>query len=79
MNHVGSLGCLYFTEQEVTNYESAKTSDTRAFADYCNYMLEHGIYLAPSQFEAMFLSLAHTEELLNETLQTVEQYFAGLS
>ena len=78
-NHVGSLGCLYFTEQEVTNYESAKTSDTRAFADYCNYMLEHGIYLAPSQFEAMFLSLAHTEELLNETLQTVEQYFAGLS
>ncbi|EOT26918.1 glutamate-1-semialdehyde-2,1-aminomutase [Eubacterium sp. 14-2] len=79
VNHVGSLGCLYFTEQEVTNYESAKTSDTRAFADYCNYMLEHGIYLAPSQFEAMFLSLAHTEELLNETLQTVEQYFAGLS
>ncbi len=63
----------------MTNYESAKTSDTRAFADYCNYMLEHGIYLAPSQFEAMFLSLAHTEELLNETLQTVEQYFAGLS
>lgn len=79
VNHVGSLGCLYFTEQEVTNYESAKTSDTRAFADYCTYMLEHGIYLAPSQFEAMFLSLAHTEELLNETLQTVEQYFAGLS
>lgn len=79
VNHVGSLGCLYFTEQEVTNYESAKTSDTRAFADYCNYMLEHGIYLAPSQFEAMFLSLAHTEELLNETLRMVEQYFAGLS
>lgn len=79
VNHVGSLGCLYFTEQEVTNYESAKTSDTGAFADYCTYMLEHGIYLAPSQFEAMFLSLAHTEELLNETLQMVEQYFAGLS
>ncbi len=79
VNHVGSLGCLYFTEQEVTNYESAKTSDTGAFADYCNYMLEHGIYLAPSQFEAMFLSLAHTEELLNETLRMVEQYFAGLS
>lgn len=79
VNHVGSLGCLYFTEKEVTDYDSAKTSDTGAFADYCNYMLEHGIYLAPSQFEAMFLSLAHTEELLNETLGTAEEYFSGLS
>lgn len=74
LNHVGSLGCLYFTEQEVTDYESAKTSDTEAFARYCNYMMEHGVYLAPSQFEAMFLSLAHTEELLNDTLKIMEQY-----
>ena len=74
VNHVGSLGCLYFTEQEVTDYESAKTSDTEAFARYCNYMMEHGVYLAPSQFEAMFLSLAHTEELLNDTLKIMEQY-----
>lgn len=74
VNHVGSLGCLYFTEQEVTDYESAKTSDTKAFARYCNYMMEHGVYLAPSQFEAMFLSLAHTEELLNDTLKIMEQY-----
>lgn len=74
VNHVGSLGCLYFTEQEVTDYESAKTSDTKAFARYCNYMMEHGVYLAPSQFEAMFLSLAHTEEILNDTLKIMEQY-----
>lgn len=74
VNHVGSLGCLYFTDKEVTDYESAKTSDTKAFARYCNYMMEHGIYLAPSQFEAMFLSLAHTEEILNETLKIMEQY-----
>lgn len=74
VNHVGSLGCLYFTEQEVIDYESAKTSDTKAFARYCNYMMEHGVYLAPSQFEAMFLSLAHTEEILNDTLKIMEQY-----
>lgn len=77
VNHVGSLGCLYFTEKEVMDYESAKTSDTKAFADYCNYMTAHGVYLAPSQFEAMFLSLAHTEEMLQETLEIMEQYFMG--
>ncbi len=75
VNHVGSLGCLYFTETEVIDYESAKTSDTEAFAAYCKHMMAHGVYLAPSQFEAMFLSLAHTEEILNETLKIMEQYF----
>ena len=75
VNHVGSLGCLYFTETEVIDYESAKTSDTKAFANYCNYMMEQGIYLAPSQFEAMFLSLAHTDEILEKTLEMIEQYF----
>ena len=75
VNHIGSLGCLYFTEQEVTNYESAKSSDTELFADYCNYMIKNGVYLAPSQFEAIFLSLAHTEEMLEETLDIMEKYF----
>ena len=75
INHVGSLGCLYFTSTEVADYESAKTSDTKAFASYCRYMVSHGIYLAPSQFEAMFLSMAHTEELLEQTLRQMEQYF----
>ena len=68
INHVGSLGCLYFTDQKARDYESAKTSNTRLFSDYCNYMLERGIYLAPSQFEAVFLSLAHTDEMLQNTL-----------
>lgn len=75
VNHVGSLGCLYFTAAEVVDYESAKTSDTKLFADYCNYMIGHGVYLAPSQFEAMFISLAHTEEMLDGTLEIMEQYF----
>ena len=53
--HTGSLGCLFFANRKVTDYESAKTSDTQAYASYCRYMLRHGIYLAPAQFEAMFL------------------------
>lgn len=75
--HIGSLGCLFFTDQKVTDYESAKSSDTRAYASYCRYMLRHGIYLAPAQFEAMFLSAAHTKEQLDETLNVAESYFRG--
>ncbi len=71
VNHVGSLGCLYFTKQDVKDYESAKTSDTELFAKYHNHMLEQGIYLAHSQFEAVFLSLAHTEEMLEKTLDAI--------
>ena len=71
VNHVGSLGCLYFTGQNVENYQSAKTSDTKIFTKYFNYMLEQGIYVAPSQFEAMFLSVAHTQEMLQEALKRI--------
>ncbi len=75
VNHIGSLGCIFFTDQEVTDYDSAKTSDTAKYADYCNYMLEHGVYLAPAQFEAMFLSMAHTELQLMNTLKVMEAYW----
>lgn len=75
VNHVGSIGSLFFTKEKVTDYESAKTSDTVAFAKYCNYMMEHGIYFAPAQFEAMFLSVAHTREMLEETLDIMKKYF----
>lgn len=78
VNHIGSLGCLYFTEQEVIDYESAKTSDTELFARYCNYMVKNGVYLAPSQFEAIFLSLAHTKEALEETLDIMEKCFTNI-
>lgn len=71
VNHVGSLGCLYFTKQDVKDYESAKNSDTELFAKFHNHMLEQGIYLAPSQFEAVFLSLAHTEEMLGKVLEAI--------
>ena len=74
VNHIGSLGCIYFTDQDVENYEDAKTSDTEEFARYFHYMLERGIHLGPSQFEAMFLSNAHTEETTKETLGIFEGF-----
>jgi glutamate-1-semialdehyde 2,1-aminomutase len=66
---VGSMFCLYFREGPVRNYEEAKESDARAFGRYFHEMLRRGIYLAPSQFEAGFLSLAHTEADIDATLQ----------
>ena len=60
INHVSSLGSLFFTEQEVVDYTSAKSSDTKAFSEYFKGMLAQGIHMTPSQFEAMFLSVAHT-------------------
>lgn len=77
VNSCGSLGCLFFTDTPVTDYESAKTSDTAAFAAYFRYMLEHGVYLAPAQFEAMFLSTAHTREELTGVLDLMRAYFEG--
>lgn len=77
MNYVGSLGCVFFTGEPVSDYATAKTSDTAAYAAYFNYMLEHGVHLAPAQFEAMFLSDAHSEEDLERTLELVKNYFAG--
>ncbi len=68
VNHIASLGCLFFTPEAVRDYKSAKTSDTKAYAAYCNKMLQRGVYLAPAQFEAMFLSMAHTKEDLDEVL-----------
>lgn len=75
LNHVSSLGSLFFTEEKVVDYISAKTSDTAAFADYFKGMLDMGIHLAPSQFEAMFLSAAHTDDAIEETLAAVKKYF----
>ena len=75
VNYVASLGSVFFTETPVCDYVSAKTSDTKAFAQYFKYMLNHGVHLAPSQFEAMFLSDAHTENEIKELLELVKSYF----
>lgn len=73
LNHVGSLGCIFFTRNEVSNYAEAKKADTNKYADYFKGMLAEGIYLAPAQFEAMFLSYAHTKNDLDKTLETIQK------
>ena len=66
-HRIGSMFCLYFTEGPVRNLEDAKKSDTAAFARYFHAALQEGIYFAPSQFEAGFLSTAHTSESLEKS------------
>ena len=74
LNHIGSLGCVFFNDgSPVADYESAQQCDTQRYTRYFKAMLEDGIYLAPSQFEAMFLSAAHTEADLERTLEAVRK------
>ncbi len=77
VNYIGSLGCLFFKEGAVTNYQDASESRVDEFNRYFAYMLNHGIHLAPSQFEAMFLSVAHTDKELDETFQVFRDFFEG--
>ncbi len=72
-NRVGSMSTLFFTETEVRDYATAVTSDTRRFASYFREMLSRGIYLAPSQFEAGFVSIAHTQKDIEKTLQAARE------
>ena len=71
VNYDSSLASIFFTDQEVKDYVSAKTSNLELFAKYFKGMLKRGIHLAPSQFEAMFLSTAHTDEVIDETLEAM--------
>lgn len=74
LNHVGSLGSVFFTPEKVSNYAGAQTSDTGKYMAYFKHMLDSGVYLAPSQFEAMFLSTAHSAEDLRKTLDAVREF-----
>ena len=74
INHVGSIGSTFFTPGPVTDYASAKTSDTEAFARYFRFMLDRGFALAPSQFEAMFISAMHDDAAIDETLDAIETF-----
>ncbi len=71
VNQVGSLMSVFFTKEPVVDYNSATSSDTEAYAAYFNAMLQQGIYLAPSQFEAMFVSAVHSKEDLARTIEAM--------
>ena len=73
---VGSMFCLYFCPGPVRNYDEAKKADTKAFGKFFHAMLARGVYLAPSQFEAGFISLAHTEADIDRTLQAGKEALA---
>jgi glutamate-1-semialdehyde 2,1-aminomutase len=78
VNSVGSLSCLLFSENEVSNYIEAKKSDTQKYGKFFKSMLDQGIYLAPAQFEAAFISYAHTEEEIDFTLECAEKALKSL-
>lgn len=71
VNQIGSLMSVFFTKQHVRDYETAASSDVEKYAVYFNYMLEHQIYLAPSQYEAMFVSYAHSKEDIARTCEVI--------
>lgn len=75
VNHIGSLASVFFTRERVMNYELARTSDTGKFASYFHFMLDRGYYFAPSQFEAIFFSAAHTAEDIDDTLSCAKDFF----
>ncbi len=75
VNGIGSLLTLFFTPEKVYNYDTALLSDTSAFADYFNFMLDRGNYFGASQFEAVFISNAHTKADIDKTLSDTEDYF----
>ncbi len=78
-SRVGSMFCIFFTPRPVSDYASAKESDTVAFRRYFWSLLEQGIYVAPSQFEAGFVSLGHTDEDIETTLAALRTAFRAAS
>jgi len=78
INNLGSLFTVFFTECEVFDYKTAQTSDTNMFARYFKEMLNQGIYIAPSQYEAVFISNALTNEDIEKTLIAIDKAFATI-
>jgi glutamate-1-semialdehyde 2,1-aminomutase len=81
LNRVGSMLTPFFVPENgkaVTNFADATAGDTRAYATFFNAMLDNGVYLAPSQYEAMFVGLAHTDEIIDQTIHAAEKAFEAV-
>ncbi len=74
--HVGTMFCGFFAAGPVRDYATAKTSDTAMFGRFFHGMLQRGVYLAPSQYEAGFISLAHTDAEIDQTIAAAAEAFA---
>jgi len=79
VNRIGSMLTLFFTDREVTDFESARTSDLNRFNAFFHAMLDQGIYLPPSQFEVAFISAAHTESDIDHTVKAATRAFSLLN
>ena len=75
VNRVGSMFTFFFSPDPVTDWESAKECDTARFGKFFHFLLERGVYLAPSQFEAGFVSAAHTEDDIRATVTAAREFF----
>jgi len=78
VDHVGSMLGFFFADRDVVNFEDAKTSDLELFAAYYKGMLNKGIYLAPSQFESLFVSATHGGEQIDATIKAAGEVLGGL-
>ncbi|MEX2029753.1 MAG: hypothetical protein WD906_02110 [Anaerolineales bacterium] len=76
---VGTMFSLFLTSEEPRNWSTVRACDTDRFAEFFRRMLDRGVYLAPSQFEASFLSTTHGDEVIRATLDAARQTFAGLT
>jgi glutamate-1-semialdehyde 2,1-aminomutase len=79
INQIASMMTVFFAESEVRDYDTALKSDTNKFARFFNLMLENGVYLPPSQFEAMFLSTAHSDDDIEKTIIAFEKSIKKLT
>lgn len=78
VGHVGSMLGMFFTDQDVACFDDAKTCDLELFSKFYQGMRQQGVYIAPSQFEALFLSTAHADEHIDATVNAVEQVLKNL-
>ncbi len=77
-NRVGSMFTFFFTDKQVTDWESAATCDTARFGRFHNAMLNAGVWLPPSQFEAAFMSAAHTKQDIDQTIAAAREALAQI-
>lgn len=75
VNQIASLMSIFFTAKPVGDYDSAISADTKEYSRYFSFMLDNGIYVAPSQFEAMFISAAHSDKDIDETCRLIREFF----
>ncbi len=75
INHIGSIGTIFFTKGPVVDYDTARKSDLKQYAKYFLHMMDNGNYFAPAQFEAMFISNTHTEDDIKKTLRDAARFF----